>query len=391
VAAAAHHDVLLLTRASNAGPIDRELAGRNDLRITPYYLDLPASLRWWKRGSRGARIYYLVWQVLALRVARRVCATTNVDVVHHVTFAAFWLPSLLGFLGRPFLLGPVGGGEIVPDSFRPRWGARAALMERLRRVMLATARRNPVLRAGLRRTALAVATTEATAVALRSAGARRTQVLNPPVILHADDIERLTPVNSEAAASRPFRFLSVGRLLHWKGYDLALSAFAQVHRERPDTEYVIVGDGPHVRHLKALTRTHGLAVPAVQFLGSVARRQAHDELRRCDVLLHPSVHDPGAWICGEAMVAGKPVICQAPGGPATLLGEGARTIVWTTTVDQVVADLAARMLSLIDDGQHYRDQSESARARALEQFTVEARSRWLSDVYRRVAAPDGVQ
>ena len=51
----------------------------------------------------------------------------------------------------------------------------------------------------------------------------------------------------------PVRFISMGRLLHWKGSISGLKAFSAA--AVPQSEYWIVGDGPERANLSALVAT----------------------------------------------------------------------------------------------------------------------------------------
>ncbi len=44
------------------------------------------------------------------------------------------------------------------------------------------------------------------------------------------------------------RFISVGRLLHWKGFHFGLEAFAKA--AIPNAEFVVVGNGPEMGPLR---------------------------------------------------------------------------------------------------------------------------------------------
>jgi len=58
------------------------------------------------------RIYYYLWQIKAYFVGRKLDKMYNFDIVHHLTFGNDWMPSFVGaFLGKPFLWGPIGGGQ----------------------------------------------------------------------------------------------------------------------------------------------------------------------------------------------------------------------------------------------------------------------------------------
>ena len=94
--------------------------------------------------------------------------------------------------------------------------------------------------------------------------------------------------------------------MHWKGFHLGLRAFACANL--PDAEYWILGDGAELNQLQILADNLGIA-QRVKFWGKLSREETLNKLRDCHVLVHPSLHDSGGWVCLEAMAAGRPVIC----------------------------------------------------------------------------------
>ena len=71
--AAAGHEVWVLTRANNRAAIEDALQHHPSPGLHFVYHDLPRWMRWWKRGGRGVRLYYLLWQWGAYRLARILC------------------------------------------------------------------------------------------------------------------------------------------------------------------------------------------------------------------------------------------------------------------------------------------------------------------------------
>ena len=114
------------------------------------------------------------------------------------------------------------------------------------------------------------------------------------------------------------RFISMGRLLHWKGFHLGLKAFAAA--ALPQAEYWIVGDGPERAYCQTWSASLGVE-DRVRFRGSLSRPTLSRSWQPAHVLVHPSLHDSGGWVCLEAMAAGKPVICLDLGGPAEQVTE----------------------------------------------------------------------
>jgi glycosyltransferase involved in cell wall biosynthesis len=97
-------------------------------------------------------------------------------------------------------------------------------------------------------------------------------------------------------------YLAVGRLVHYKRFDLAIEACNQLKRRLK-----IIGTGPGLRRLKRI------AGPNVEFLGFVSDVQKKEMLSRCRALLFPGEEDFGI-VPLEAQACGRPVIAFGGGG-----------------------------------------------------------------------------
>ena len=375
-----HHDVWVLTRANNRPAIEAALAEEDHPGPAFVYLDLPGWARWWKRGQRGVHAYYYLWQILAYFTARGLHREVGFDLVHHVTFVKYWAPSFLALLPIPFLWGPVGGGESTPAGFWRDLGFRGMAYEVTRVLARWLAEKDPLVRLTARRNQVALATTEATAERLRRLGARKVSVLGLSA-LSSGDIARLS--NCDRVDSRSVRFISVGRLLHLKAFHLSLRAFADANLD--GVEYVLIGGGPERRRLERLAGRLGVA-NRVRFLGQMPREEALAHVCASDVLVHPSLHESGGWVCVEAMAAGKPVVCADLGGPAIQVTCETGFKLPARTSRQLVYDLAGAMRRLAQDDVLRKSMGRAARMRVLESFSWGGRAEKLLELYERVAA-----
>jgi hypothetical protein len=149
-------EVWVVTRANNAPAIEAalgDLPEADHLRFV--YVDLPAWARFYKRGSRGARLYSVFWQAAALRRARLLDQDLTFDIVWHLTFSTAWLGSLVPLLPRPFVWGPIGGGVSTPWRLASSLGPKGALTDALRAgAHLAGRYANPMTRLAWRRACL---------------------------------------------------------------------------------------------------------------------------------------------------------------------------------------------------------------------------------------------
>jgi glycosyltransferase involved in cell wall biosynthesis len=376
-----HARLTVLARTVNRPALERgaQHAALGDTRFV--YLDLPPFLRLSQRGTRGLYWYYIAWQWLAWRRARREYQRDPFDVVYHATFCSLHMPVWLHWLPAPFVFGPLAGGEMSPPAFWRGGGRRAWLYEALRALRMQTTRVDPLVQFALHRSRrLLVATPETR----RYLPARRQDAAS---VLHT------TAVEGELT-QRPLpprdgtRIVTAGRLVHWKGAHLAIEAFARARCRHPQATLTIVGDGPQRDRLAALVtqlRLNG----QVTFTGERTRAETLELLAASDVLLFPSLHDSGAATILEAMALGLPVVCLDAGGARVSVDDASGIRVPVTTPARVVSDLAAALVQLLDDGERRRSMGEAARKRVAAQFTWELRSAQVTQLLRATGARMG--
>ena len=374
---ARQHDVWVITRANNRGRIEEGLRHNPAPRARFVYLDLPKPLRFWKNCLGGIHIYYYFWQLFAYRKARRLHQRVGFNLVHHVTFCTYWLPSFMALLRTPFIWGPVGGGESTPKSFRPALSLRGRMYEFFRDIGQWIGGMDPAVRMTARRASLALATTGDTAVQLRRLGCRHVHVLSQ-LGISREELERIQP--EEQHSNGHLRLLSVGNLLHFKGFHLALRAVAQAGNSVPSLEYTIYGEGPERNALERLANELGIA-ERVHFHDPIPREKLMREMAGFDAMIHPSLHDSGAFVCLEAMTAGCVVVCLDLGGPALQVTEQTGIKVPAVSPEQAIRDLATAIERLAGDANLRKQLARAARERVENTFVWDKKLDRLQEVY----------
>jgi len=379
------HEVWILTRSANRPSIENRLKDHPLPSAHWVYFDLPSWARSWKQGERGFLLYYFFWQIGAYFRARALHGSIGFDVVHHVTFVTYWLPTFLWMLPAPFVWGPVGGGDFIPAGFRAALGWRGRLHEALRDLVLASDRIHPLLRLALKNSRATLATTTETGRRLRSLGAQHVETLTQ-VAMTEDEVARIAARPGNPGQG-PIRFISVGRLIPWKGFHFAVSAFAHVQRILPDSSYHIVGEGPERRRLERLTKEAGLE-SHVSFLGWLSRRHVFGAIAECDILVYPSFHDSGCFVILEAMATGVPVVCLDVGGPSILVSQDTGIRIPVSSPNRLVSDLAGAMLRLSEDTPLRMSMGRAARDRVLSDFTWRDKACRISSIYESIVAEE---
>jgi len=362
--AAAGHEVWVITREANREAIERELDRKERPGLHFAYYDLPEGIRRWKRGGRGVHWYYALWQWGAYRVARRLTKRMRIDCVQHVTFVGLRAPSFMGLLGVPFVLGPVSGGESVPRHLRQGMSRAAKLREWARDVANRLVRVDPAMRASFRQAQrILVATPESRRLVPEAFHGKCEVQLG--VGLRREYLGWTGP--RQRSQEQALRLLYAGRLLEWKGVDLALQAVRAVQQRGMAVRFTIVGAGPASERLKRLAAELGLE-EQIQWLKWVPQAELHEHYYRHDVLLFPSLRDSGGMVVLEAMAHGLPVVCTDLGGPGTIVDERCGRVVTTAnrTKDEVIEELADALGQLARDGALLKSLRRGARSRAWE-------------------------
>lgn len=381
------HEVWVITRANNREPIQKSLAKEPLPYVHWVYFDLPRWVRFWKKGRRGLHAYYYLWQLGAYFVAWKLHREVGFDLAHHVTFGNYWMPSFLALHAIPFVWGPVGGGESAPRAFWRFFSLRGRVYESTRELARNLAQLDPFDRFVAQRARVGLATTEESAIRLRRLGCGKVKVLSQTGLSH-DEIVRLG--SFAVRQSSPFRLVSIGNLVHLKGFELGLRAFARFQSRFRAAEYWIIGGGPEKKRLRDLAQRLGIA-EAVTFWGAIPRWQVLEKLAECDVLLHPSLRESGGWVCLEAMAAGRPVVCLDLSGPALQVTEETGIKVAAITPDQVLQDWADAFYSLASNPKLRARLSRGARKRVAEHFDWDEKGLLMAKVYQSLGLNERVR
>jgi len=163
------------------------------------------------------------------------------------------------------------------------------------------------------------------------------------------DLTRFTPDGPVARRGAPHRLVAVGRLVPRKGFDIAITALAQL----PDTELVIAGgpeqgrlsQDPEARRLRELARRLGVG-DRVRRPGRVSREDMPALLRSADVVVCTPWYEPFGIVPLEAMACGVPVVAAAVGGLADTVVDGVTGLLVRPHQPK---ELASRVRRLLDD------------------------------------------
>jgi len=129
-------------------------------------------------------------------------------------------------------------------------------------------------------------------------------------------------------------YLMAGRLVAYKGYELAIEAFNESGKK-----LVIIGDGPEYQKLKNKIK------PNITMLGRTSEEVLIKHMNNCKGFIFPGKEDFGI-VMAEAQAAGKPVIAYKAGGALDIVIHGETGVLFneqsTSSLNRAIYEAESR-------------------------------------------------
>lgn len=371
------HEVHAIVPGRWSEGVGRELARAPIDHLTFHFV---AEREWAMRlgWTLGSALLYFLWQWDASRAALKLEAEHDFEVVHHVSYGTLLGGSFMWRLGKPFVLGPVGGGQTAPPAFLSYFG-RFRRSEVLRTLLTRRLWRldRPAICAARSATVVLAANRETAALARRMGAHRVESMLS---VFLPDHIVPTTPTIRMSRDS--VRLLWVGRLLARKGHQLAVEALNLVPASLP-AELEIVGDGPVQTEFRAWLADTELVRP-VRLRGRLSWTEVHRAYESADVFVFTSLRDTDGMQLLEAMAHALPIITLDHQGAAELVPDEAGIKVPVTSPWQTRQGIADAIVELAGSADLRATMGAAAHRRALD-FTLSRRMRDIEALYVSVA------
>jgi len=177
-----------------------------------------------------------------------------------------------------------------------------------------------------------------------------------------------------------FRFVTVGRLVPYKGLMMTLEAMASSTKLR-HCELTIIGDGPLREEAERFLKPNGLD-QCVRFVGWLEQAQLAATMRHCQAFVFPSVRELGGGVVLEAMACGLPSIIVNYGGPGELVDAECGIPLTLDNRESIISQLRAAMERLAGDFELCQRLGATAVQRIRDEYTWNKKAERLVEFYR---------
>ena len=200
------------------------------------------------------------------------------------------------------------------------------------------------------------------------------------------DLSRFPKPETDQRPAAAIRFLSVGRLVAFKGFDILIDACAELQKRGINFNCEIIGDGALREELEERASRQNLR-ERIHFAGEQSQNYVRAALRDCDVFVLASAPDErGAsdifpTVIAEAMASGKPVVSTTVAGIPELVANGEAGLLVPPRDARALGDA---MEQLARD-EHLRvNFGDAGRLRIEQKFTIEKTIEPLLECFEQV-------
>lgn len=370
--------VIAVTRENNEEDINRYITENpNPIfdNIEFVYHDLPYYMRFWKKGERGALVYFYMWQRSVPQKIKRL--NLIFDIVHNLNFHNDWTPSWLYKLNKPMVWGPVGHHPKIPKAFiKPIYGNKAYYRDRATWLVKKT----------FWNLGYFINKTARKSDKIICMNSSVQEVLNIPdrKVIQVNSV-CAEPATIERQKSDKFTLLFVGRFVPLKGADVAIEAFAQFYRglsseEQENVEFLLIGKGPEEEHLKQLATSLGLT-KGIAFIPWMERSKLTELYARASLFFFPS-HEGAGMVVPEALAYGIPIITFDNIGPGEFINDSCGIRIPYLSYARSVEKFKLAAIKMYRDPKLFERLSKGALSQYEERFSWDKRGKLLTDIYQ---------
>lgn len=342
-----YFELWVLTRESNRKNIEPWIAGHPEYKeIHWLYYDLPKWARWWKKGLRGVRTYYNIWQWRTNGIVKKTMQENGIRVFHHLTYGnALWKVSNYG-QKQTFVWGPIGGLETISQEFTRHYGWKWRLIESVRRNVVRMLPVNIGFRDRCRNADMILCKTKETMMLIPAEDRLKAKLMTDVAV----DIEKnslISPLQKEENDRSRISIVTVGRLDAWRGFDLVIEAFTILAAKRNEVELTVIGDGSDRGRLTKMVE-NSPCKERIKMMGGVPQAEYNTMMQECDIVVNAALKEGAVTVVFDAIANAKPLVCVETGGYTEALSREMCEIVSKHDREQTISELYYGMLRFCD-------------------------------------------
>ena len=317
----------------------------------------------WNQGDWRFYKYYKEWQKKTADIARGICKTESIQILHQLNMIGFREPGYLWQVsketGIPFVWGPIGGLKQFPLAYTVGGGLKMKLFNSIKNfINILQIKYDCRVDEAMKQASLLISSIPDSYKAIKKYKGLESVVI-PETGCFLDN----SPNSSRSSSpSSPLTVLWVGKFDFRKRLDIAIEAVAKANR---NIILKIYGTGDETQTEKAKLLVNKLGVSdMIQFMGNRPNNEVKDAMRKADLFLFTSVSEDTSTVVLEAVSNLLPVLCFDACGMSAVIDDTVGHKVPLTDPKQSINDFATQLQYFYDNPSELQKRSQGCVARS---------------------------
>lgn len=365
---------VLVCGSEHKEKIEDYLKNNNLDNVKFYYVDYGKKMSKYKwKIPYFIFIYYKLWQKEALKISKKIIANNDIDIIHHVTYNEYRTIGKLFKLDKPFIWGPIGGGQMYNPILRQAYFKPIDVYKDLIRnyINLSIANSKQLYYKSKNISKILVSD-RATAELLSGK-------VKFEMMLETAYNGELIPKDYKIESNEPIKIMWAGVLIPRKGLKWVLDALSESEFE--NYQLTIVGEGKEKEICEKYVIDKNIS-NKVKFIGKIPYDNMKNLYRESDLFVFSSLRDTSGNVVLEAMANGLPVIALNHNGVADMLDDKSGIKIEINSYEQIKDDFIKALKEFDNDRLKIKEFGINAQNRIKENYRWDIKVSKMLEYYK---------
>ena len=335
----------------------------------------------WNQGDWRFYKYYREWQWKTYLMAKEICSSEHIDVLHQLNMIGFREPGYLWKLSKesdvPFVWGPIGGLKQFPLAYLQGAGLKMKLFNRLKNILnVWQLKHEKRVDEALKTARLLVSSIPDSYRAIKKYKGLESIVIPETGCFLSEDIP------TDRFDEKELHVMWVGKFDFRKQLPLALRAIAIANNPNIVLDIYGGGSDEQIASAKRVADLLGITEKVV-WHGNQPNDVVMNAMHKAQVFLFTSVSEDTSTVVLEAVSNRLPVLCFDACGMAAVIDDKVGRKVALSNPAQSATDFAKQLNDLEHDRNLLKQLSENCKQRQTE-LSWEKKAKTMVEWYEKV-------
>ena len=335
----------------------------------------------WNQGDWRFYKYYREWQWKTYLMAKEICSSEHIDVLHQLNMIGFREPGYLWKLSKesdvPFVWGPIGGLKQFPLAYLQGAGLKIKLFNRLKNILnVWQLKHEKRVDEALKTARLLVSSIPDSYRAIKKYKGLESIVIPETGCFLSEDIP------TDRFDEKELHVMWVGKFDFRKQLPLALRAIAIANNPNIVLDIYGGGSDEQIASAKRVADLLGITEKVV-WHGNQPNDVVMNAMHKAQVFLFTSVSEDTSTVVLEAVSNRLPVLCFDACGMAAVIDDKVGRKVALSNPAQSATDFAKQLNDLEHDRNLLKQLSENCKQRQNE-LSWEEKAKTMVEWYEKV-------